>query len=513
MTEPERIAVIDLGSNTARLVVYSCIRGYSYREEDELREVVRLRQGMTDAGLSDEAMERAFLTLRLFQRFCTATGVSRIIPTATSAVRDAANRDLFLEHVHNAIGLDLRVLSGEEEARYGAVGALNDSGLSDGLVVDIGGGSAQISLVRGQCFVQGQSAPIGTLALSERFIHSDPAGNAELKALRAEVERRLDAFTWLPASTPELVGVGGTVRNLARMEAVRRNYPLKTLHGFALTRASVEQSLDELRRLPLTKRRRLPGLRPDRADIILAGVVALHAIMRRTGAESVTVSINGLREGLFLEHFWGHLGSPVIPDVRRFGVLNLARTYNYQKAHANHVRFLAGRIFGQLAPLHGLGPDARELLEAAALLHDIGNVIGYNNHHQHSQTLIVNSGLPGYTPREIALIALLARYHRKGVPAPGEFAPLLAEGDERLLACLAAILRLAEFFERGRNAAVDDVIATWDDHTLRLTLVADEYPAVELWQAQRNAVELVESVFARRVVLDSTAAVEYHFTR
>ena len=188
-------------------------------------------------------------------------------------------------------------------------------------------------------------------------------------------------------------------------------------------------------------------------------------------------------------------------------MLNTARIYQYQKSHSTHVRFLAGQLFEQLAPLHGYGPVEHELLDAAALLHDIGTLISYKSHHRHSQTLITNSGLPGFTPREISLISLLTRYHRSGNPSASEFKLLLNnDDDDVLLTRLAAILRLAEFLERGRNASVDDISAVWDDDTLTLTLIADEYPAVELWQAERNAVSLVESAFNRKVQINSTAA-------
>jgi exopolyphosphatase/guanosine-5'-triphosphate,3'-diphosphate pyrophosphatase len=192
--------------------------------------------------------------------------------------------------------------------------------------------------------------------------------------------------------------------------------------------------------------------------------------------------------------------------VRRFSVLNMARIYRYQKNHASHVRFLAGRLFEQLALLHGYGPAERELLDAAAILHDLGTIISYDNHHKHSQTLITNSGLSGFSPREIALIALLVRYHRTGKPDITEYKLLLNNDDNLLLTRLAAILRLAEFLERGRNATVDDVSLIWDDNNLHLTLIADEYPAVELWEAERNAVALMKVAFERDIHLDSTAA-------
>jgi exopolyphosphatase/guanosine-5'-triphosphate,3'-diphosphate pyrophosphatase len=268
----------------------------------------------------------------------------------------------------------------------------------------------------------------------------------------------------------------------------------------------VDRSIEQFRTLPLDERKQISGLSKDRADIILPGAMVLQAIMDRLMAKEIAITVNGLREGLFLEEFWAHLSYPVVSDVRRFGVLNMARIYLYQKGHANHVRYLAGRLFDQLAPLHGYGRDERRLLEAAALLHDLGTIINYDDHHKHSETLIANSGLPGFRPRETALIALLARYHRKGTPSPGSYDVLFGAEDRVLLARLAAILRLAEFMERGRNAIVDDVAVDWDDETLLLTFIADEYPAVELWETERNAVDLVADAFGLSVRVESTAA-------
>ncbi|PJF46002.1 MAG: Ppx/GppA family phosphatase, partial [Candidatus Thermofonsia Clade 3 bacterium] len=187
----------------------------------------------------------------------------------------------------------------------------------------------------------------------------------------------------------ELVALGGAIRNLARMDARRCGYPLTTLHGYTLSLTALEQLIEQLRTLPLAKRIKLPGLRSDRADIILPGALVARAIMQVMGVRALTVSVNGLREGLFFEHFWRHWDEPIIADIRSFGVLNLARIYHYQKKHANHVRFLASRVFEQLTPLHGYGAPERELLDAAALLHDIGAIIAYENHDVHSQTLIV----------------------------------------------------------------------------------------------------------------------------
>ena len=261
-----------------------------------------------------------------------------------------------------------------------------------------------------------------------------------------------------------------------------------------------------MRKQPLADRRNLPGLNSDRADIILPGALVIATIMDRLNKDSLIISINGLREGLFFERFWHHLSYPVAGNVRRFSVLNMARVYNYEKKHANHVRFLADRLFEQLLPLHGYNLNDLSLLDAAAILHDLGSIIDYYDHHKHSQMLISNRGLAGYQPRETALIALLARYHRKGRPGLEPYNSLMEKGDDLRLMRMAAMVRMAEFLERGRNGNVDDVTASWDETTLRLTVVADEYPAVELWEAEKNAARLIEKAFGRELILESTAA-------
>lgn len=511
MQNQERVAVIDLGSNTARMIVMTGVPGYAYRLDDEIREVVRLRQGMTADGLSEDAQTRALFTLRLFKRYCDSSKVDLIIATATSAVREGKNGALFVQRVEQEIGLSLRILSGEEEAYYGTLGALNEEPLPEGFVLDIGGGSAQLSHVSNHRFQRGNAMPLGALALTEMFIRKDPPAAREIEAVQQFIRDQLETLTWLPprkklADDIKLVGMGGTIRNMAGMAAARQGYPLNTLHGYDLGRKDLDENIRLLTELPLAEREELPGLSDDRADIILPGALVLREVLDRLGVDEITISINGLREGLYLEHFWGHLAYPALNNMRQFSVLNKARIYQYLRPHATHVRFLSGRLFHQLEPLHGFGPAELELLEAAAMLHDLGTLISYSDHHYHSQSLIVNTGLPSFSPREAALVALMTRYHRKGKPKIDGFETLLLPGDDRILLQMVALLRLAEFLERGRNQSVDDVTAGWDDETLRLTLLADEYPAVEIWEAERNALSLMQLAYGRRIILESAAA-------
>jgi exopolyphosphatase/guanosine-5'-triphosphate,3'-diphosphate pyrophosphatase len=500
--QTQRIAVIDLGSNTNRLIILETRLGHSYRLVDEVREVVRLRQGMTKEGLSDEAINRGLSTLRLYKDFCEQTRVNQILATATSAVREAANGKAFLEKIKNDLGLSIQLLDGEKEAYYDTLGALNEIHLTDGVVLDIGGGSIQLSDVKERRFNQGNSLSLGALALTERIVKHDPILTKEYQARENEIVRELESIPWMDQKIKmPLIGLGGTIRNLALIEAQRQKYPLFTQHGFVLKRSSVEKSIGLFRELPLEKRQRIPGISPDRADIILPGALVLLKVMERLRVKEMQLSVNGLREGVFFELFWSELSPPIIHDVRGYSVLNLARNYFYEEEHANHVGFLAGRIFDQLIPLHGYGNEEKQLLFAASLLHDLGRIIGYSSHHKHTQTLLEYNGLPGYTPRETALIALLCRYHRKGDPDIQDYNILLTKKDNVLLRRLAAILRLAECLERGRNGNITEVVITWDEKQLGISLAANQYPAVELWQATRNAGPLMADAYKKKVII------------
>jgi exopolyphosphatase/guanosine-5'-triphosphate,3'-diphosphate pyrophosphatase len=505
--QSERIAIIDLGSNTNRLIVMETVLGFSYRLVDEVREVVRLRHGMTPEGLSPEAISRGLSTMRLYRDFCRQTGVTRILATATSAVREAANGKAFLQTVEQEIGIPIQLLTGDREAYYDSLGALNEVELQEGSILDIGGGSIQISDIKHRQFVRGASLPLGALALTEQFVTRDPLPQQEFEAIMAEIGRQLDSINWLDQKGGlPLVGLGGTIRNLALIEAYRQKYPLYTQHGFILDRSSVERSIGLFRELPLQKRQTLAGLSSDRADIILPGAMVLLAVMDRIRAKSIQLSVNGLREGVFFELFWSDLDQPIMPSVRKYSVLNLARNYAYERGHANHVSYLAGRLFEQLAPLHGYGSEERELLNAAALLHDLGRIVGYSDHHKHTQTLLEYNGLPGYTPREVALIALLCRYHRKGHPDIADYRLLLDENDLRILLSLSPILRAAECLERGRNSNITDILTSWDDQTLTIDLIAKQFPAVEIWQASRNASPLLSEAYQREVRFEHSAS-------
>ena len=502
-----RVGIIDLGSNSARLMVAHYAPGQAYRITDELSRRVRLSEGMAaDGRLRAVAILRAIQAIRLFKSFCDANGVKRIVPVATAAVRDAANRADFLRQLRAATGLRFRVLDGHEEAYYGTLGVVNGMGLTHGLVMDVGGGSAEFSRVERGRFRRGETTPLGAVRLTEMFLNEgDHVRPSALARLTDYLDETLAPFDWLHLAPEEaFVGVGGTARALARMDREARHYPFGLLNGYELSRSRLSALIERIIELPVAERpKQLPGLPSDRADIILAGALVVQRAMQRAHAPALTVSGHGLREGLFFEAFLPQASPPVIRDLREFSVHNLARLYGYEAVHADHVTRLALSLFDQLADRHGYGAEERACLWAAGQLHDIGTIIDYYDHHKHSAYIILNAGLPGYSHHETALIAMLCLYHRKGQPALAELHAPPRPGDLERVRRLAALLRLAEYLDRSRAQAITRLRLEGSGKKLRL--LARPRPGadarVEIWEAQRSA-DLFEAAYNCQLAIE-----------
>jgi exopolyphosphatase / guanosine-5'-triphosphate,3'-diphosphate pyrophosphatase len=495
-----RVAIVDVGSNTAKLVDYAYEVGRSFRQVDELRSAVRLSEGMAADGLLQrEPFERGVSALRTFASYCRAAAVDDVVVTATSAVRAAANGGDFVQAVRRDTGIGVRVLSGEEEARCGALAVANAFALSDAVVVDLGGGSVQLSRLVQRRYAAGASWPLGAVRATELYLRGDPP---RVKSVRSLAEATRNAVEpWLarhggPGPLP-LVGIGGTIRNLANIDQARRGYPLNLLHGYRLERAAVDALADELVGLDAARRGELPGLNRDRADIIAAGAVVVAAVMAAAGADAVTVSGQGLREGL-LYPFLVPTDDHLLEDVRAFSVLNLMRQYHDHAAHNEHVRYLALALFDALVPIHGLGAEHRELLGAAALVHDIGMAVDYYRHEHHGFTLMVGRALPGFSHREQAIIALLVRHHRKGPVGDGGLAGLLADGDASAVRVLSGLLRVAEYLDRGKAQRVAALRVTCRDSVVHIGVHAHGESRLEV-EATRARSDLLAAALGRRI--------------
>lgn len=517
-----RLAVIDLGSNSFRLVVFESHSGEAgrgrlwwraadeaeaplgawWKRTDEIYEPVRIVAGAAkDGSLSQESIERALRTIDIFAHFCAASELAPAeqVAVATSAIREAPNAAELIDRARELTGMEIRVLSGEEEARYGYLAAVNSTSLRDGAVLELGGGSAQLVKVEDWAATALDSWRLGAVRMTEKFLDGDgPATAKQLARLRKHVATRLKDARWLADAGGELVGVGGAIRNLGAAAQHLEGKPEFGVQGFSLKRRTLEELIEVLAAMTPAERGELPGIKPARGDIILAGAIVVEQVLEASGFRKVRVTEAGLREGVFLERLLADRPEPLFEDVRAASVLNLASQYDPHAAHTRHVAALALNLFDELgsAGLHPADPKERELLWAACLLHDIGVAINYDDHHKHSRYLILNAGLPGFSQREMALIGQIVRYHRKGQPAAGPFEALMKPGDEERLRRCAVLLRLAEDLERSRDQAVAEAHVLANGAGVELALVSEAPVPVARWAAAREG-ELFEQAFGR----------------
>ena len=498
-----QLGIVDLGSNTARLVVYSFEPGKWFRLADQLREPVRLGEGLgRDGNLTSKAQSRAETALRLFMAYSRSTGIEELEVLATSALRDSMNQAEFLGRVE-PLGLNLKILAGEEEARLGVLAAANGFEFEDAWIMDLGGGSAQISLMRQREFVRGRAYPLGGVRLTEQYFASDPPKSKEIKELEDNLDVTLSGVVErMRAEQLPLIAMGGTIRNLARAIQKRNHYPLiERLHGFFLEASALEEITAELLDMKSRKRSRVPGIKADRADVIAAGAVVYRWLVRACELDGIWISGDGMREGALMRHF---LEPPyLIPNLRSFSVGNLLQHYAQSKGYVAQTRHLAGRLFLGLQPIHCFGEREGDLLDAATVLQDIGLAVNYYRHDKHGEYLVSAARLNGFTHREQALLALLVRYHLRGRPRQGVYEPICRPGDKRLLNTLAACLRIADHLERPRAGCVRDVQVEISEDEVVLKPIADGDPILELL-GMTDHESIFETAFNRRLIIGTS---------
>jgi exopolyphosphatase / guanosine-5'-triphosphate,3'-diphosphate pyrophosphatase len=452
---PERaLGVMDLGSNTARFVVFEASASGTVRPIFEAKDVPRLGSATgPDSRLSDAAIERGIATVRRFARLVRELEVPRTLAVATSAARDAPNGPEFVRRVERATGVLLHVIPGTEEARYGYLGVASAWPLDHDIVFDLGGGSMQIVEVRDGTLRNSVSLPLGALRLSQRFLDHDPPKRRELDELRTHVRTTLSSvFEAFGGHGYRVNGIGGTVRALARAAIELRAYPVRRVHGYPLYGTEIEALSELLGEMSAEKRRAIPGIGGDRADVVLAGIVVLQELLRATGAERIVVSGTGIREGIALEAIGAKLPAPAATLAER-SASAAAESFRFRLDHGRELAATALEMFELLAPRAGWSGSDRLALAVAAWMHDAGTAIDLWEHEAHSAYLIQNYPIWGLDQREVLLASMIAYLH-EGSDLPSEwkrgFQPILRASDLETARGLGALLEVAEIVHPGR---------------------------------------------------------------
>jgi exopolyphosphatase/guanosine-5'-triphosphate,3'-diphosphate pyrophosphatase len=493
-----RLAAIDIGTNSLHMIVVQVRPDLSFEVIDREKEMVRLGAGGLDGrALTPEAMDAALQVMSKFRRLAESHNVDHVLAAATSAVREAENGGEFLRAVSAQTGIRPRVIPGTEEARLIHLAAVYGVGVpgETAVVVDIGGGSVEITHGGGASLDSGRSFKVGVIRLTERYVKSDPIAPREhrklVRHINAELGSYLDRIA--KAGFDRVIGTSGTILSLGAVAAAEHGRAAPSgLRNWRVGAKQLRRIRRHLVRLDLSKRLRVPGLDPRRADLAVAGAILLDTILSRLGAGDLTLCDLSLREGLILDYIARHrqeiAQADRYPDVRRRSIVELAERCNYWPEHAQQVARLSLLIFDQSRATHGLTDREREWLEYAALLHDIGVHISYQGHHKHSCYLIRNGDLRGFEPFEIEIMALTARYHRQATPQRRhEGYRDLPRRQRRIVRALAAMLRLAESLDRSHAQTVAglELRDRGDDALVQVRVTGDA--ELEVWAAARHA--------------------------
>lgn len=480
----ERVGVIDLGSNSARLIIMQIAANQTYHLIYHQKENIRLSKGMyQNQRLQPAAMNRAVAALQTFSHMCALLSVDTLLAVATAAIRNAQNGMELIESIRCKTGIALTIISGEEEARLGSLGVLNTLDIRDALIFDLGGGSTELSLLRNREIQENCSLPFGSITLTEQFGTQDKATPLQLKKMENFILQQLASLPWLKKCSLPLVGIGGTSRTIAKMDQQRKNYPFIKVHNYRLGKTSFLSLWKTLTSTGAVRRKKLSGLSSSRADIIVAGVTLIKCLLKTASGTQIITCGYGLREGLFWRHYLEGQGMPMIlPDILLYSTYNTLRFYQANESHAEHVCQLAVTLFDGWNTLHGLGRRDRTLLRVSALLHDIGHTIGYLGHARHGAYLIENARLFGLTRREQVLCAVVVGWHDGYVAAytqERQFHAFLTAADWKTAQRLGLLLSLAESLDCTEEGIIDHVAATAENGQPTLQLFARQPAPME----------------------------------
>jgi len=508
-----RIAAIDVGSNSVHMIVCRVGPDLSFEVIDREKDMIRLgASGFAGRRLPDTNIQTALQTLSKFKRLAESHGVEEIVAAATSAVREAENGGDFIRAAERDVGLPVRVISGTEEARLIHIAAAYAVGLGrhPAVVVDIGGGSTEITLGTAARAEFGRSFKLGVLRLAERYGRTDPLASEDERRLARHIRRQVGGYArqLRQRGFERVIGSSGTILSLGTLADDTR--VIDDVRNARVTTRAIHRLRKRLVPMSLDERLGVAGLDPRRADVSAVGAVLLDTLLTALGASELTLCDFALREGLVIDYVKrnaAHIRTAErYPDVRRRSVVELAERCRYWPEHAGQVARLALELFDATEARHELGAREREWLEYAALLHDIGSHIGYEDHHKHSYYLIRHGGLRGFEPEEVVIIGLIARYHRKATPKKSHegFADL--SGKQRtVVRLLAAFLRLAEGFDRSHTQTVTGLSVDDTGDRIHVSLQAADDADLELWAAARRSGPLA-ALFGAELAFDRASA-------
>lgn len=508
------VSFIDIGTNSVRLLVVRLNPNHSYTILTRQKQQVRLGEGeFDDEEIKAEAIERLVVVCRKFMDLARTFSTEEFVAVATSAMREATNQNEVLHLLRQEAQIDVRVISGQEEARLIYLGIASGVHIEDrqAFFIDIGGGSTEIAVGGDRTYQYLESFRLGAIRLSNFYFPQDTTGPVppdQYKRVQHHIrDTIIHSVKKIRSMKPVLaIGSSGTIMNLAEI-AQKATHQNCSNGDPVLSAKDLQKVVDLLCSLPLDQRRKVPGMNPERADIIIAGAAILDTFMKELGLDSIQTTGRGLQDGLLVDYLSRMDAFPLLGELspRQRSVLQLGRSCGINEVHARTVTSLVLELFDSAKEqgLHNFGDNERELLEYATFLHDIGSFISYSNHHAHSYYIIKNSELLGFDQKEITFMANIARFHRKRAPRKRDPEVMELESRERdALRVLTTFIRLSESLDRSHTALIQHVKFTQADKgVVHLEVVARGDCQLEIWgvEAEKKA---FEKIFEKQLVIE-----------
>lgn len=480
----ERIAIIDIGSNSIRLVLVQINKNNCFSIIDEVKETVRLGKDMTIyGGLNPLRIEKAIKTLSFFKCLCEAQNVTKIIAVATEAVRKASNQVDFMNMVKSELDIEIQILPGTSEAYYDYFGNINSMDITDALLLDIGGSSTELIWVEKRKLKASISLPFGAINLTERFsLH---------KAMNEKTEKDLKEFVlsfykdipWLKEiKNVPIIGIGGTIRNIAKISRKKNNYPIDNLHNYQISVDEVFQIYNMTKVKDSGERKKIKGLSKERADIFLGAAGAVVTLFQFLELKDLYVSGCGLREGIIYEYILQN--NTPLNSVLDFSINNHMLNYEMDINHAKQVWKLTQSLYNDLKLILNIDDDCNKILKTAALLHDSGIRISYYDHHAHSFYIIANSKINGLSHKEQLMAAYIAALHRKNdfKIDLNKYEKIITEKDIEIIQKLSILLRICESLDSGANSNVINVSCSIESDTVTISIESKADSPLEIGQ-------------------------------
>ena len=511
---PTRVCVIDLGTNSFHTLIVNAYANGSFEVLDRFKEMVRLgERGLTEQRLTEGAIKRSIRALKRVKLLAEGWGASDYLAFATSAIREAENGGELIERIRQEVGIHVRAIDGMFEAKLIYQGVRRALDLHrPTLLVDIGGGSTEFVIATSEEVLFATSLKLGAARMTGMFISTDPVERSEFKALRLHYREQLELVfdKCREHGVKEMVGSSGTFENIAQFCAHQRGEADRSIFLQDFDAADLRAVTKQIMTASRVQRKVMTGIEAKRVDQVVAGAMLIDVLLKDLEFARVRVSSHALREGMVVYFIQQNLERLEIisphADVRRRSVYEIGHRFRWDQRHVQHVTAMALQLFDACRPLHGLENAERELLEYASLLHDVGYYISRSSHHKHSLYLIKHADWYGFQPEEIAVMANVARYHRRSLPKERHTAFQRLPKDAQLLVRqLGSFLRLANGLDRSHYQNVVRLRVDLLDDALEITIETSGDPQLELWGGRR-ASDLFEQTFKRSVRITAAGA-------